>query len=84
MEKHAVISDSRTISFTLTRKKVKNINLRIRPDDTVAVSAHQRVPFEMIEEFVINKASWIEKALARQKFRKQVESGSLPAEGQVL
>ena len=32
----------RTVTYTLTRKRVKNLNLRVRPDGSVAVSAAQR------------------------------------------
>lgn len=50
------------IAYTLTRKAVKNINLRVRPDGTVVVSAHPRVSLKRIEDFVQSKAQWIESA----------------------
>lgn len=59
MSKHTVIYDGQFISFMLTRKKVKNINLRIRPDTTVVVSANRSVPLQHIEQMVIGKAPWI-------------------------
>ena len=39
--KRIQISD-RWICYTLERKRVKNLNLRVRPDGTVAVSAPPR------------------------------------------
>lgn len=63
------IEDSRTfchngsvISYVLTRKNVKNINLRVRLDGTVAVSAPKSVPLEKIESFIQSKAAFILKA----------------------
>ena len=42
----------RILEYDLERKKVKNLNLRIRRDGSVAVSANSRVSFEYIEDFV--------------------------------
>ncbi|MDP4120576.1 MAG: DUF45 domain-containing protein [Bacillota bacterium] len=53
------------ISYELTYKKVKNINLRIRSDLTIAVSANKHVPFYIIDEFVLSKTDWIKAAQAR-------------------
>jgi predicted metal-dependent hydrolase len=41
------------------RKNVKNINLRIRSDCTVAVSANNAVPTSVIEEFLRKKTNYI-------------------------
>ncbi len=59
MEKRVVKHNGATIPFILHRKKVKNINIRIRPDTTVVVSAGGQVPYEKIEHVVIEKAAWI-------------------------
>lgn len=51
-----------TIKYNLTRKRVKNINLRIKPDLTVEVSANSRVSLKYLDEFVIKKGDFILKA----------------------
>ena len=43
---------AREITYELTRKKVKNINLRIKPDGSVHVSASNAVTIAVIERFV--------------------------------
>lgn len=48
------------ISYILARKDVKNINIRIRPDGTVYVSAGPRVPLRVIEHLLEQKAQWIQ------------------------
>lgn len=53
------------ISYGLTRKKVKNINLRIRSDGSIAVSASRMVPLSAIEDFLRSKEGWIRQALAK-------------------
>ena len=54
------------IEFELTRKRVKNINLRIHPPDgRVTVSAPLRMSEARIAEFVTAKADWIRKQQAR-------------------
>lgn len=56
------------IQYILTRKSVKNINLRVRPDGSVAVSAHSRVALKHIDAFVAQNAQKI--LNAQEKFRK--------------
>lgn len=53
------------IAYTLTRKKVKNINLRVRRDGSVAVSAPVRCPAGHIEKFIAQKSDWILQAQTR-------------------
>lgn len=47
------------IEYTLEYKKVKNINLRIRSDASVSVSANKRVSLKEIERFIKSKADFI-------------------------
>lgn len=66
----------RTIEYTLEYKRVKNINLRIKPDASVYISASKRVSITEIERFMNSKAEFILKAIdkfenAPQKERKQ-------------
>ncbi len=51
------------IKYDLQYKKVKNINLRIKPDGTIHVSANKLVPQNIIDEFIISKADFIINAL---------------------
>ncbi len=47
------------VAYTLTRRNVKNINMRIRRDGSVAVSASPRVSYARIDDFVAARADWI-------------------------
>ena len=60
---HSVNYKGRKIKFTLKRKNVKNINLRVKRNLEVYVSANNQVPIDYIKEFVYSKAGWIEKHL---------------------
>ena len=53
------------VCYELARKRVKNINLRIRRDGSVAVSAPRRTPAARIDAFVAGRAEWIAKARAQ-------------------
>lgn len=53
------------IEYELQYKKVKNINLRIRTDGSVYVSANKRVSQTAIENFIGSKADFIQNALKR-------------------
>lgn len=57
------------IRYHLERKNVKNINLRIRCDGSVWVSANDNVPEQYIDDFVKRKQAYIQKAQA--VFREQ-------------
>ena len=57
------INENKFISYNLTYKKVRNINLRIKPDGSIHVSANKRVSQRVIEGFIISKADFIFKAL---------------------
>lgn len=59
METHRIVYGNKTIEFIIKRKKVKNVNLNIKPDMTVEVSAHEDVPLDFICDFVRKKQAWI-------------------------
>lgn len=61
------------VTYTLTYKDVKNINLRIQPDLTVAVSANRRIPVFEIDNFVDSKSDWINAAMMRTLKRKKAQ-----------
>lgn len=53
----------RTVEYDLQRKKVKNINLRVKPDLSVCVSANSTVGLSVIESFLMSNAERIIAAL---------------------
>ncbi len=59
MEKHQIEYGNKVIDFVLKRKKVKNVNLNVKPDMTIEVSANEKVPIDFIHDFVKSKGSWI-------------------------
>lgn len=59
MIKKEVKYGKRTISYALFRKDVRNINLNLKPNLSVEVSAHKNVPLRTINNFVRRKAPWI-------------------------
>lgn len=61
--------DDKSLTYTLVRKQVKNINLRIRPDGIVKVSAPHRIKKETIDEFVMSRYDFITEALEEMKTR---------------
>jgi len=62
-----VEADGNAISYTLERKPVKNINLRIRADQCVYVSAPKDVAAKMVDTFVVEKSAYILRALKKFK-----------------
>lgn len=66
MNREIILGD-RTIKYDLQYKKVKNINLRIKPDGSINVSANKKVPQKVIDDFIISKADFIGRALEKYK-----------------
>ncbi len=60
----SVLYDGQRIDFVFERKRVRNLNLRVRRDGSVYVSANERVPTAMADAFVRRKGAFI---LAAQK-----------------
>ena len=57
----------RVVEYTLERKSVKNVNLRVRPDGSVYVSANRGVSEKYIENFLLEKRYFILEAIDRYK-----------------
>lgn len=72
----------RTVSYVLTRKSVKNVNLRIKPDGIVYISASSRVPVKFIEDFIREKSEFIFRSI--DKFAARTEAPGLPDENRIF
>ena len=70
------------IPYLLTRKNVKNINLRVKQDGTVAISAHPRVPPARIEAFLLAQRPFI--ARAKENLAKKAPVPHLLLDGEKL
>lgn len=67
MERYQIEYANKMIDFVVKRKKVKNVNLHVKPDMTIEVTANERVPIEFITDFVKSKGSWILKHVGNFK-----------------
>lgn len=64
-EKRSVDCGGEIIEYFLTRKKVKNINMRVKADGSVSVSAPNRVPVKFLDDFVRSRYDFIKSSAAR-------------------
>ena len=69
--KKTIFLRGKKIEYQLIRKKVKNINLRIKADGSVNVSANNRVSAEYIEKFLSFHEDFILNALKRFEAKKE-------------
>ncbi|MDD2227516.1 MAG: SprT family zinc-dependent metalloprotease [Clostridia bacterium] len=71
-----------TIEYTILRKRVKNINIRIKQDGEVLVSCRNGIKQGYIENILIKKINWIQNCQDRYKKsviwfeNSEIESGS--------
>lgn len=66
------------VTYTLTRRRVRNINLRVRADGSVAASAPPYVPVEMVDAFIVKRIDWVRNAQARAAARREREAAQQP------
>jgi predicted metal-dependent hydrolase len=64
------LEKNRYVEFELIRKDVKNINLTVRPNFSITVSAKTSVPLEDIYKYLDSKSNWILKRIGRFKLTK--------------
>lgn len=84
--KRTITLKGRTIEYTLERKRVKNLNLRVRGGE-VFVSASRLVPLAVVESFLRSRADFILGALARTEktaFPPCEDGAALPYRGGTL
>ena len=67
-----IILGDREIFYELSRKPVKNINLRIHTDLRITISANNSVSLDKINNFILSKSDWILSAL--DKFERKKEN----------
>ena len=76
--------DGKTIEYIRLYKQVKNVNLRIRKDASVAVSANRLVSQKQVEEFVRKNAEFILRAQAKMRERISLENSRSYENGEEL
>lgn len=70
------------ITYTLTVKPVKNMNLRIHGDGAVALSVNRRISGGAADAFVRSRAEWIQKG--REKLSQGAEPLAPPDQAEAL
>lgn len=73
--KTITLSDGRTLTYELTRKRVKNINFRPKEDGVVYVSASSRATVAEIERFLNDRADFFFDAF--DKLKKRAEKSDI-------
>lgn len=71
-EQRVVHCENGDILYLLTRKPVKNVNLRIKPEGEVLVSANNGVPIEFIDAWIEKKQRYILSVLSRYEEKKKL------------
>ena len=72
-----VILDGKIIEYELTRKRVRNINLRINPDGSVKVSCPARTSVAEVERFLVTESAFILRSLA--KVNSRIDNAARPS-----
>lgn len=65
--KRMIESTEGVLTYELVYKQVKNLNLRVKPDGAIMVSAPRRVSGQYVDNFVQKRAAWIRAAQERQR-----------------
>lgn len=65
-----IVIDGQVYVYELSRKRVKNINLRINHDGTINVSCPNRTTIGEVEAFMRAESAFIRRSLAKVSYRK--------------
>ena len=76
ISKRTIMLEGQPLEYILERKPVKNVNLHVRKDSSVYVSASLLVPAQQVDDFLISKANFI--LNAQKRFRAQAEMRPQP------
>lgn len=71
IQKRTICAEGKQIPYELERKNVKNLNLHVRRDGSVYVSANKLVPVEQVDAFLESKVSFI--LYAQKRFAEQAQ-----------
>ena len=72
--KKIILPNGREFCYELVRKRVKNINFRIKESNVVCVSASSRVSVKYIEECLIRRADFFFDAFEKLKAREKASA----------
>lgn len=68
----AIALDGVQISYELTYKRVKNLNIRVREDGTIGISAPPGVSEEEVEQVLREREGFLRKALEKFRVREEL------------
>lgn len=71
IQKRTISADGNQILYELERKNVKNLNLHVRRNGSVYVSANKLIPVEQVDAFLESKVSFI--LNAQKRFAEQAQ-----------
>lgn len=61
--------NGKTYEYEFCRKKIRNVNMRMRRDGSVSVSAPTKTPFERVEKFILSHSDFfIKSKIQREKY----------------
>ncbi len=84
MEKRYIIIDENRIEYYLTKKKMKNVNIRINRDSNIYLSCPLKMKIEDAENFLIQKYNWILKQQKKlREYSSQKEEENVQDNGKV-
>ncbi|MBR7181752.1 MAG: DUF45 domain-containing protein [Clostridia bacterium] len=72
-----VSKGGKSLTFTLTRKRIKNMNMRVQRDGSIHVSAPTGTLLENIKKFVLAHFERVSDAAARQRARRSADKPPL-------
>ena len=68
------------VTYTLTRKRIKNLNLRVGAGGEIMVSVPLRCPGKQADDFIREKSGWILDAVRRREARQREPLPPVPRE----
>ena len=84
MEKDVVEINGEKVEFFYTRKKIKNLILKVNKENEIVISLPKRASLNDAKEFITKKYSWIQKARIKHETYDKIKETKEFNEGEIL
>lgn len=82
--RRSIVLRGRRVDYELERKRVRHVNLRIRADGSLYVSAPRLTPLPVVEGLLLSRQDWVLEHLRRREERAAEESDAVWLWGEKL
>ena len=83
-EKRSVVIKGKKVDYYVTKKKIKNMSMRLSDNGEILISIPRYLPYQKAEDFLVSKYSWVEKQLVKYNKYADFKESTAFKEGDII